>query len=147
MVVDADNGIDILLAKGTHEVVGTLLHLGVGTLNGIQFDTIAVTACIYRRYRTSAKTDTIVVTTHYNNFVALLWLFLQTVALGAISHTTGKHDNLVVGIAGVALLLMLEGEHRTADKRLAELVAEVAGSVGSLDKYLLRCLIQPLAHG
>ena len=42
---------------------------------------------------------------------------------------------------------MLEGEHRTGDKRLSELVAEVACSVRSLDKNLLRSLIKPLADG
>ena len=42
---------------------------------------------------------------------------------------------------------MLEGEYRTADEGLAELVAEVAGTVRCLDKNLLGCLIQPLANG
>ena len=48
VVVDADNRIDILLTEGSHEVVGALLHLGVGTLNGIQFDAIAIATGINR---------------------------------------------------------------------------------------------------
>ena len=39
MVVDRDDGVVVLLAKGTHHVVGTLLHLCIGTLHGIQLDT------------------------------------------------------------------------------------------------------------
>ena len=38
MVVNADNGIDIFFAEGTHEVVGALLHFGVGTLYGVQLN-------------------------------------------------------------------------------------------------------------
>ncbi len=42
---------------------------------------------------------------------------------------------------------MLEGEHRTGDKRLSELVAEVGSTIRCLDKNLLRSLIEPFAHG
>ena len=38
---------------------------------------------------------------------------------------------------------MLEGKHRTADERLAELVAEVAGAVRGLDENLFGSLIEP----
>ena len=48
VVVDADNGIYFLLAKGADKVVGTFLHLRIGTLNGIQLDAAAVTACLNR---------------------------------------------------------------------------------------------------
>ena len=41
---------------------------------------------------------------------------------------------------------MLEGEYRSADQRLTELVTEVGGAVRSLDKDLLGSLIQPFAY-
>ncbi len=47
MVVDGNNGVHILLAERTNQIVGTLLHLRVGTLNGIQLDTVAVATSIY----------------------------------------------------------------------------------------------------
>ena len=48
VVVDADHGVHVLLAEGTHQVVGTLLHLGVGTLHGVQLDAIRVASCVDR---------------------------------------------------------------------------------------------------
>ena len=98
VVVDADNGVHLLFAQGTNQVVGTLLHLRVGTLNGIQLDAAAVSACLNAGYRASAQTDAVVVATHHNNLVALLRRTLQAVALGTVTHTTGQHDNLVIGI-------------------------------------------------
>ena len=47
MVVDAHHGVVILFHQGTHQVIGTFLHLGVRTLHGIQLNTVAVTTCIY----------------------------------------------------------------------------------------------------
>ena len=38
---------------------------------------------------------------------------------------------------------MLEGKHRTADKRLAELVAEIRSAVGGFDENIERGLVQP----
>ena len=146
VVVDTYYRVYVLLAQCANEVVGTLLHLRVGTLNGVQLNTVAVTAGINRRYRTATETDAVVVATNNDNLVALLRLLLQAVALCAVAYTAGKHDNLVVGILLLALLV-LECEQRTGDERLSELVAEVRGTVRSLDKNLLRSLIQPLAYG
>ena len=42
---------------------------------------------------------------------------------------------------------MLEGQHRTADQRLAELVAEVGSTIRGFDQYLLGRLVEPLANG
>ena len=74
-----------------------------------------------------------------------MWLALQTVSLGSIAYTTGKHNHLVVSIF-LAILLMLEGEQRTRNQRLTELVAKIARTVRCLDENLLRCLIEPLAN-
>ena len=62
-----------------------------------------------------------------------------------VTYTTSQHNDFVVGIFLFALL-MLEGQHRTADKWLAELVTEIRGTVRSLGQNLLWCLIQPLAY-
>ncbi len=42
---------------------------------------------------------------------------------------------------------MLEGQYRTADQRLTELVTEVRSAVRGLGQDLLRGLIQPLTNG
>ena len=128
MVMDAHHRVHILLAQSAHEVVSTFLHLGVSTLHSVQLDAVAVAASVYRRHRAATQTDAVVVATYDHHLVALLGLLLQAVALGAIAHTAGEHDNLVVSIF-LSFLLMLESEHRAADERLSKLVAEVAGTV------------------
>ena len=47
MVVNTYYRVVILFHQGTHQVIGTFLHLGVGTLYGIQLNTVTVTARIY----------------------------------------------------------------------------------------------------
>ncbi len=145
VVVNTYHWVLVVLHEGTNQVVGTLLHLWVGTLNGVQLDAVAVATCIYGRNRTTTETDAIVVTTYYDNLVALLWLTLLIVTLLAIAYATSEHDNLVVSIF-LTILLVLEGKHRTSDKRLTKLVTEVGSTVGSLDKNLFWSLIEPLAH-
>ena len=145
MVVDRNNWVVVFFYQCTHKVVSTLLHLWVSTLNSVELDTVAIATSIYRRYRTATETDAIVVTTYDYNLVAWLWFLLQAVALGTITYTTCKHDNLVVSIL-LAILLMFECEERTCDKRLTKLVTEVAGTIRSLYQYLLRTLIEPLAY-
>ena len=150
VVVDAHHGVHLLLAERTHQVVGTFLHLGVGTLHGIQLDAAGVATRIHRRHTAATQTDAVVVATHHNNLVAFLRSALQAVALGAVTYTTCQHDDLVVTIflCRVALLLgMLEGEHRTTDEWLTELVAEVTRTVRCLDENLLGSLIEPLSDG
>ena len=46
MVVDADYGIHLFFAEGTHKIIGTFLHLGVGTLYGVELNAVAVSAGI-----------------------------------------------------------------------------------------------------
>ncbi len=128
MIVDRDNGIDITLAESAHQIVGTLLHFGVGTLHGIQFDATRIATRIDRRHRASAQSDAIVITTNDYNLVALLRLFLQSIALGAVAHATSEHDNLIVTVF-LAALLMFEGEHRTSDEGLSKLISEVGSTV------------------
>ena len=144
--MDAHHGVDVFLAEGAHQVVGAFLHLGVGALHGVELNAVGVAAGVDRRHGAAAQADAVVVAAHHHDFVAFLRLFLQAVALGAVAHAAGQHNHLVVGIL-LVVLLVLEGEHGTADERLAELVAEVGGSVGGLDENLLGCLVEPLAHG
>ena len=143
--MDADYWVLIVLNECTNQVVGTLLHLRVGTLNSVQLDTVAVTTCIYRRNRTATETYAIVITTYYDHLVALLWLALFIVTLLAVAYTTSEHDYLVVSIL-LAVLLVLESKHRTGDERLTELVTEVRSTVRCFDEDLLRSLIEPFAH-
>ena len=49
MVMNADNRIFVFFNQSTHEVIGSFLHFGVGTLYGIQFNAVAVATCIHRR--------------------------------------------------------------------------------------------------
>ena len=152
VVVNAHYGVVIFFAECTHQVVGAFLHFGVCALNGIQLNAIAVAAGIYRRHRASTQTNAIVVATDNHHLIAFLGLFLQAVALGTIAHAACQHDHLVVGILSPTCclrgsLLMLESEYGTADERLTELVSEIRGTVRSLDQYLLRRLIEPLANG
>ena len=146
MVVDADDGIHFLFAERTHQVVGTLLHLGVRTLHGVELDAARVATCVHAGDRAAAQPDAVVVAAHYHYLIALPGLFLQAVALRAVAYAAGKHDDFVVGVLLVTFL-MLEGEHRPCDERLAELVAEVAGAVAGLDENLLGRLVEPLPDG
>ena len=160
VIVDGDYRVDVFLDEGTHEVIGTLLHLRVGALHSVELDAVAVSAGIYRRNATATETDAIVVTADDDDVVAGLWLLLQAVTFLAVAHAAGEHDHLVVAIDLTGLLaldrlavgcgggvargaLILKGQQRTGDQRLAELIAEVRGTVGSLDEDLLRCLIEP----
>ena len=145
MVVYAHDGVHLFFAQGAHEVIGTLLHLRVGTLYGIEFDTAAVATRVNAGDRASTETDAVVVTAHDHNLVAFGGSALQAIALGAVAHSASQHDNFVVAIL-FAILLVFEGEHGAGDERLSEFVAEVAGAVGGFDKDLLRRLIKPLTH-
>ena len=154
VVVDGHHGVHVFLAECAHQIVGTLLHLGVGTLHGVQLNAVAVATGVHARHAAAAQTDAVVVATHHHHLVAGLWLLLQTVALGAVAHAACQHDDLVVGIfcrnsgcIGRHGLLMLEGEYGAADEGLSELVAEVRGTVGCLDENLFGALVEPLANG
>ena len=100
VVVDGDDGVHLLLAEGAHQVVGALLHLGVGALHGVQLDAVAVAAGVDARHRAAAEADAVVVAADDDHLVALLGLLLQAVALCAVAHAAGEHDHLVVGVFG-----------------------------------------------
>ena len=160
VVMNGNHWVDVFLDEGTYEVIGTLLHLRVGALHSVELDAVAVASGIYRRNATATETDAIVVTADDDDVVACLWLFLQTVALLAVADATGEHDHLVIAIDLTGLLafdglavgrcgcvacgaLIFKGQQRTRDEWLTELITEVRGTVGCLDKDLLRSLIEP----
>ena len=145
VIVDTDNRIHLFLTKSTYQVVGTFLHLWIGSLNSIEFDTARITTCLYRRNGTSTKSDAIVITTNNHNLVAFLGLFLQAVAFRSITYATSQHNDFVVSIL-LLTFLMFESQDRTADKRLSELVSEIRGTIRSLDENLLRRLVKPFAN-
>ena len=144
VVMDADHGVDILLAEGAYQVIGALLHFRVSTLYGIQLDTAGVASCLDGRDGAAAQSDAIVVAADDHDFVSLARFALQAVAPCAVAYTAGQHDDLVIGIL-LAVFGMFECQYGTGDEGLAKLVAEVAGAVGCLDEDLLRCLVEPFA--
>ena len=76
VVVDRHHRVLVFLAEGAHQVVCALLHLGVGALDGVQFDAVRITAGIYRRHAAATESDAVVVAAYHHHLVALLRLFL-----------------------------------------------------------------------
>ncbi len=146
VVVDGNDGVGVFFHQGTHQVVGSLLHLRVGTLHGIQLDAVAIATGIYRRHAAATQSDAIVVATDDDDLVTFLRFFLQAVALLAVADAACQHDHLVVGILRTLVLTFIR-EHGTADQRLTELISEVGSTVRGFDQYLFWCLVEPLAHG
>ena len=128
VVVDGHHGVHVLLTQRTNQVVGTFLHLGIGTLHGIQLNAGRIAAGVHRRDGTSAQPDAIVIAAHDDHLVAFLRSALQAVALRAVAHAAGQHDDLVVAIT-LAVLLVLKRQHGTGNQRLPELVAEIGRAV------------------
>ena len=144
VVMNRDDRVVVTFAKRTHHVVGTLLHLRVGTLHCIELDGTGILTSVDRRNGATTHTDAVVVATDEDNLLAWLWLTLERIAQVAVTHTAGKHDHLVETILDwLRWLTVLESEERTADERLAKLVTEIARSVRCLDEHLLRSLVEP----
>ncbi len=148
MVMNRDYRIVVAFSHGTNHVRYTFLHLRIGTLHGIELDSIGILSGFDRRYGTATHADAVVVTAHHDNLLTGLRSALKRILAFAKTYAAGQHDYLVVTIF-LFVLLMFKGEQRTANQRLSELVAEIAGAVRSLDKNLLRSLVEPLTliHG
>ena len=144
VVVDAADGVVVALSHGADDVAHTLLHLGVGTLHGIQLDGVAVLARVDTRHGAAAHTDAVVVAAQHDDDVALFGFQLLGILHLGEADAASQHDDLVV--AQGFLFAMLKGQQAAVDEGLAELVAEVGGTIGGLDENLFRCLIQPLAR-
>ena len=109
VVVDAHHGIGVFLHQGSYQVVGSLLHFGIGALHGVQLNAAAVASRVHGGDRTAAQANAVVVAAYHHYLVAGLRLFLQAVAFLAVAHASCQHDDLVVGVL-LAVFLMLEGE-------------------------------------
>ena len=72
MVMYGDNGIDFFFTESTNQIVGSFLHFGVGTLDGVEFNTIGITSGVNRGNGTSSQTDTIIVSSYNYNLVSFL---------------------------------------------------------------------------
>ena len=144
VVVDGDDGIVFALGERTDDVLDTLLHLGVGALDGIELDRTSILPCVHRADGTPTHTDAVVVPTEEDDFFARLGSTLLRITAAGIAHATSEHNDLVeaVGRCGV-LPFVLEGQHRTADEWLTELVPEVARPIRSLRQDLARSLVEP----
>ena len=150
VVVNRYDGVVLLLGHRAYRVVHPLLHLGVGSLYGIQLYGIVVFSGGYGRYGSSAHADAVVVTAEEDDVIALGRTVLGCIGHFGEAYTSCQHDDLVVAVFALGsvriLLRVLECLERAADKWLAELVAEVGGSVGCLDQNLGGCLVQPFAR-
>ena len=150
VVVNRNDRVVVFLGHRAYGVVDSFLHLRVGPLNGVQLYGVVVFACCYGRYRASAHSDTVVVSSQQDDVVS----FGRTV-LGRIGHfgeayTASQHYHLVIAVFALRsvriMFRVLECLERAADQGLAELVAEVGRSVGGFDQYLRGRLVQPFAR-
>ena len=98
MIMDADNGIHFLFAQSPYQIVGTLLHLGVRALYGVQLDATRVATCVHAGNAAAAKADAVVITAHDHYLIAFLRFFLQAIALRAIAYAASQHDDFVVSV-------------------------------------------------
>ena len=152
MVVDRNDRVVVHFAEGSDGIVVSLLHLGVGPLDCVEFYLVAVLPCIYAAYSSASHSYAVVVAAKQYKLVTFLRNLLGCVGFLCVSNSAGQHYDLVVSELRIVflntLLLfgMFKGEQGSADNGLAEFVSEVAGSVGSLCQYFFRALIQPLAR-
>ena len=110
VVVDRDDGVGLVFGKRADDIGHTLLHFGVGTLHGVEFDGACILAGVDAAHCATAHADAVVVATHHYYFFTSLRSALDGVALVGKAHTACEHDDLVVGKLLLALLV-LEGEH------------------------------------
>ena len=129
--------------QSTYNIRHTALHLRVGTLNGIQRHG-SVTASVHGRNRATAHAYAVTVAAkHHYPHPRLNRGFDGTVG-GHIPHSTGHHNHLVVAANTVALRF-LHRQHRPANQRLAEFIAEVRGPVRGTYQQLIRTVQCSLA--
>ena len=142
MVVDRYYRVVVILGEGAYHVRHSLLHLGVGTLHGIQFYARCILSCLYRRHSSAAHADTVIVAAHNHYGLSGLGGALYGILGCCIPYTSGEHYHLVVGIH-LSVLVMFECQERPAYQWLAVFVAEVRCSVRSFDEDLCRGLVEP----
>jgi len=135
----------VTFGHGPEGIVNPLLHLGIGTLYCIELYGAVIGSGINRRDSPSAHSDPVIVAAEEHDQVTLFRCILGAVGFFPEADSARKHYHLVKAVA-LHVSEVFEGQHRAADKRLTELVPEVARAIGSLDQYLFRCLVKPFAR-
>ena len=116
VVVDGDDRIVLALGERTDDVLDTLLHLGVGALDGIELNRTSILPCVHRAHGATAHTDTVVVPTEQDDFFARLGSSLLRITATGIAHTTSEHNDLVEAVGrSILSSFVLECQHRAAD--------------------------------
>ena len=144
VIMNGNNRVTIRFGKGTYYVCNTFLHFGIGALHCIQFNGIGVPAGFDRRNSTTTHTDSVVVATHHHHFFSGSRFTLECITARSITHTSSKHDYLVVSVCFV-VFLMFECKQRTADERLPEFISEIGSAVRGFNQYLFGSLIEPFS--
>ena len=110
VVVNAHHGIGLFFTERAYQIVGSLLHLRIGSLYGIEFYATAVSSGLHTGYRTATQSDAVVVSAYHHHLVALLRSSFQAVTTCAVSHSSCQHHHFVIGILLIAFLVF-EGEY------------------------------------
>ena len=144
MVVDGDNGILFRFGHRPDGIGNTFLHLGIGSLHGIQFYGMAEFARSHRRDSTATHSDTVIITAQNNNDVTFFRLSFLCILRFGKSDTTGQHDYLIKAI-GFITLLMLKCQQTAVDQRLPEFITKIGSPVGGFDQDFFRSMVEPLS--
>ena len=146
MVVDRYHGVLGSFGQCPDKIVGTLLHLRIGTLNGIQFYAVGIATGVYGGDTAAAETNSIVVATHNNHLITFPRCAFQAVSPRAIAYASGQHNHLIIGVF-FGIFAVFKRQYGAGNQRLSELIAKVAGAIRGLDEYLFGCLVEPQPSG
>ena len=106
MVMDRDDRVLVRLGDRTDHVSRTFLHFRVGTLYGVQLDTACILPRVYGRDGSTTHTDTVVIATDHDHFLARFRIALQGIAHICETYTAGKHDYFVVSVFLIVLRVL-----------------------------------------
>ena len=124
VVVYGNNRIFVHFRNCADGVIDALLHFGVGTLHGVEFDVVFVLTCGNATYCAAAHADSVIVAAEYHDGQVGGGSAFDAVLTTRIANAASLHYHLVKTI-NPAVLLVFEGEQRTVNQRLTKLVAEV----------------------
>ena len=128
VIVYGDNRVLIGFGQSPDYIGHPFLHFRVGSLHCVQFYSVGEFPCVHRRNCSSAHPDAVIVSTQHYYFLSCMGSFFQRIFFVGIAHSSGQHDDLVVGVFFL-ILFVFEGQQRSADQGLAKFVTEIAGSV------------------
>ena len=96
VVVYGFDGIRCAFGQCPDGVVNAFLHLGIGTLYGIQLYGVAEFTCCYGGNGTPAHSYAVIVPAQEYKFVSRLRFFLQGILPTGIPYASCQHDHLIV---------------------------------------------------